>query len=415
MDRLRPPCSKRRFLLVGASQPPSVAACGTLKFAADERFQRELQRRVDSFFKTTGRAERDCPQMYLKTALILGWFATSYVALVFLAQTWWQALPLAISLGLSMAAVGFNIQHDGSHHAFSDRPWVNRLMAMSLDLLGGSSYVWAIKHNVVHHSFANITGHDEDINIGFFGRLSPHQKRMKIHAVQHYYLWALYGFLPIKWQLYDDFRDVARGRIGGRKFARPRGWELVTFIGGKLTFLLLAFVIPVWLHALWVVLPLYVATSFAQGVVLSVVFQLAHCVEDAAFPLPAPGTGRMESAWAVHQIETTVDFARHNRLLSAIIGGLNFQIEHHLFPRICHIHYAALAPLVEATCREFGVRYVAHDTFRSGMVSHFRWLRRMGNSAEANTSGTPWGCERAPRLEAASRLKFQSDVSHDHL
>jgi len=352
-----------------------------LKFAACDGFQRELRRRVELYFDTTGQSQRDCPQLYVKAAIILTWTATSYMALVFVAQTWWQALPLAISLGLSMAAVGFNIQHDGSHQAFSSRRWVNRLMAMSLDLLGGSSYVWAVKHNVIHHSFSNITEYDDDINIGFFGRLSPHQKRMKFHALQHYYLWALYGFLPIKWQLYDDFRDVATGRIGGRKFARPKRWDLVTFVGGKLTFLLLAFAIPLWFHSLWVVLPLYVATSFVQGFVLSVVFQLAHCVENAAFPIPAPGTGRMESAWAVHQIETTVDFARHNRLLSAIIGGLNFQIEHHLFPRICHVHYRALSPLVEATCREFGVRYVAHDTFRSGMVSHFRWLRRMGSSA----------------------------------
>ena len=146
-----------------------------LKFAANVDFQRELRQRVDLYFQTTGRAERDCRQMYLKTACILGWTALSYIALVFLVETWWLALLLAISLGLSMAAVGFNIQHDGSHHAYSDRRWVNTLMATSLDLLGGSSYVWARKHNVIHHSFSNITGHDDDINIGFFGRLSPHQ------------------------------------------------------------------------------------------------------------------------------------------------------------------------------------------------------------------------------------------------
>ena len=360
--------------------PPSG---GKLRFGESHGFQAELRRRVEEFLNRNGRRIHDCPQLYLKAAIVLTIFTACYVFLVFVAQTWWQALPLAISLGLSMAAVGFNIQHDGSHHAFSNRKWVNRLTAMSLDLLGGSSYVWAIKHNVVHHSFANITGHDDDIDIGFFGRLSPHQKRMKIHALQHYYLWALYGFLPIKWQLYDDFQNVAVGRVGRRTFARPKGWDLVTFIGGKPTFLLLAFVIPLSLHPLWVVLPLYVAASFVQGVVLSVVFQLAHCVESAAFPLPTPSTGRMETAWAVHQIETTVNFAPHNRLLMVLIGGLNFQIEHHLFPRICHIHYRALAPLVEATCREFGVRYVAHDTFWSGIAAHYRWLRRMGNSAEA--------------------------------
>lgn len=349
-----------------------------LKFAANGEFYLELRRRVDGYFRNSGERSRDCRQMYLKTACILGWTATSYLALLFLADTWWLALPAAISLGLAMAAVGFNIQHDGSHQSYSERRWLNTLMSMSLDLLGGSSYVWARKHNLVHHSFVNITGHDDDVNIGFFGRLSPHQKRLPIHRLQHFYLWILYGFLPIKWQLYDDFRDVITARIGGHKFPRPRGWDLVTFLTGKLTFFALAFVIPLQFHPVSSVLLLYLVTSFAQGVLLSVVFQLAHCVEEAAFPMPALDTCRMESSWAVHQVESTVDFARENRLLSWVIGGLNFQIEHHLFPRICHIHYREISYLVEETCQEFGVKYVTQKSFFAGLASHFRWLRQMG-------------------------------------
>ena len=92
----------------------------------------------------------------------------------------------------------------------------------------------------------------------------------------------------------------------------------------------------------------------------------------------------MESDWAVHQVQTTVDFGQGNRLLSWYIGGLNFQIEHHLFPHICHIHYPALAPVVADTCKEYGLRYTAQPTFRAGLVSHFRWLRRMG-MAEATS------------------------------
>jgi linoleoyl-CoA desaturase len=201
----------------------------------------------------------------------------------------------------------------------------------------------------------------------------------------------LYGFLPIKWHFYDDFRALVTGRIGAHRLARPKGWDLVTFAGGKVVFFALALGIPLLLHPVWVVLLSYVAATLVEGVALSVVFQLAHCVEEAGFPLPREDTGRMEAAWAVHQVETTVDFARGNRLLSWFIGGLNFQIEHHLFPRICHVHYPALAPLVEETCREFGLRYVAHDTFRGAVASHFRWLRRMGmaGTACARSSGVP--------------------------
>jgi linoleoyl-CoA desaturase len=349
-----------------------------LKFGASDGFLRELRRRVDQYFRAAGLEQRDCPQMYLKTVLIFGWFAVSYAVLVFLVGTWWLALASAISLGLAMAAVGFNIQHDAGHQAYSRRNWINRLMAMTLDLLGGSSFVWAKKHNSVHHCFVNITGHDDDIDLGIFGRLTPHQKRLRFHRFQHFYLWVLYGFLPTKWQFYDDFRDVVTGRIGGYRFPRPRGWDLATLIGGKIVFFSLALMIPLVLHPVWTVLLFYIVASFVQGVAMSVVFQLAHCVEEAAFPMPRLGAGRMETAWAVHQVETTVDFAHNNRFLSWIIGGLNFQIEHHLFPRISHVHYPALAPLVEKTCREFGVRYVASQTFRASVASHYRWLRRMG-------------------------------------
>lgn len=357
-----------------------------LKFAAGDGFQRELRRRVQEYFERTGRSERDSPRMYLKTATILVWFAASYAALVFWSDAWWLGLPLAVSLGLSMAAIGFSIQHDGSHQSYSRYRWVNQLAALSLDMLGGSSFVWAKKHNSVHHTYANITGHDDDINIGLLGRLSPHQRRLRFHRLQHFYLWALYGLLPTKWQIYDDFRDVLRGHISGHRMGRPQGWQWVAFLGGKAVFFSLACVIPLLVHSWWSVLCFYLVASFAQGVTLSVVFQLAHCVEDADFPMPQADSNRMETAWAVHQVETTVDFARENRLLSWLVGGLNYQIEHHLFPRICHIHYPALAPVVEATCREFGIRYVAYPTLRLGIASHYRWLKRMGQPAEESAN-----------------------------
>ena len=297
-----------------------TAAPGELKFGVSDGFHHALRRRVDQYFRSTEQARRDCPQMYFKTALILGWFVTSYVLLVFVVATWWQALPLAISLGLSTAAIGFNVQHDGGHQAYSARRWINKLTAMTLDLMGGSSYVWARKHNLIHHSYANIAGHDEDIDIGPFTRLSPHQKRLKFHRLQHFYVWVLYGLFPIKWQMYDDFRDVLTGRIGGHPLIRPRRWELATFLGGKVVFFSLALGIPLLVHPLWAVVLFFMATSFVQGVALSIVFQLAHCVEEASFPLPRKDTGRMEFAWAVHQVETTVDFARDSRLLSWFIG-----------------------------------------------------------------------------------------------
>jgi linoleoyl-CoA desaturase len=351
-----------------------------LKFGDDSGFQTALRRKVDAYFQSTGKPRRDCWRMYLKTALILAWTASSYALLVFVASTWWLSLALALSLGLSLAAIGFNIQHDGGHGAYSKRPWLNKLMAYSLDLLGGSSYMWAFKHNIVHHTYPNITGYDDDINLGIFGRVSPHAKRFGFHRFQHLYLWLLYGFLPLKWHLYDDFHDVAVARIGGYTCSRPRGWDLAGFIGGKVVFFSLAIGLPIFFHPVWLVLLVYVGISFVQGIALSVVFQLPHCVEAAGFPMPHEETDRIENAWAAHQVETTVNYATNNRLLSWFVGGLNFQIEHHLFPHICHIHYAALAPLVADTCQEFGLQYNVNHTFRGALASHFRWLKQMGKA-----------------------------------
>lgn len=364
-------------------------SCSALKFGHSEGFLVALRQRVDDYFAATGLSKRDCPQMYLKTAIILVWCCASWAVLVFGVSHFWTAVLAAVSLGFSMSAVGFNVQHDASHQAYSRRRWVNSLMAMTLDVLGGSSYFWKRTHNLVHHSFTNITGHDGDIDLGALGRLSPHQPRYWYHRWQHLYLWFLYGFLPVKWQFVDDTLGLVKGRIGHYQYLRPTGRDLAVLLGGKLLFLTLAFGIPLYFHPWYAVLGFYFLTSFAQGLLLSVVFQLAHCLEEAEFPMPQETTGRIEHDWAVHQVETTVDCARDNRLLSWFVGGLNFQVEHHLFPQICHIHYPAISRVVEETCGEFGLRYRCNETILGAIRSHYRWLQRLGRSASADSRAMP--------------------------
>jgi len=360
---------------------PAASANPSPKFTVSDRFLQALRSRVDAYFETTGRQKRDNVRMYFKTGTILAWFFGAYFTLLFFVHVWWLIVPLAIVLGLALSAIGFNIQHDGGHQAYSNRKWVNKVMALTLDLMGGSSYMWDWKHNSIHHTYTNITGHDDDIDLGWLARLSPHQPHFWFHRLQGIYLWVLYGFLAIKRHLVDDFYQVWVGRIGDKKIPRPKGWDLVIFIAGKALFFSMAFVVPMLLHPVWAVLAVYALAAFVSGIVLSVVFQLAHCVEGAEFPMPVPnaeGMPRMETPWAVHQIQTTVDFSRGNHVLSWYVGGLNYQIEHHLFPKICHVHYPNLSKVVEKVCAEFGVRYAAHRTFFSAVASHYRFLVEMG-------------------------------------
>jgi linoleoyl-CoA desaturase len=344
-----------------------------MPYGPDSGFHHELRTRVRLYLESTGLPSQGLTAIYVKTALLFLWLGASYALLVFAAQNAWQAVPLACSLALAIAGIGFNVQHDGSHGSFSTRPDVNRWMARSLDLLGGSSFVWQRKHNVLHHTWPNLEGVDDDIDTGTLARLSPEQPRRFYHRFQHLYMWPLYCFLAVKWQLRDDFATLLRGSMSGRPFPRPRGAELVVFFGGKLSFFGLAFVVPLLFHSFWNVLGIYLLVSAVAGIILSVVFQLAHCVPEAE-------TGRALGSWAARQVQSSVDFARGNRLLGWYVGGLNLQIEHHLFPQVCHLHYPGMAPVVEATCREFGVRYTSHPSFRAAVAAHFHQLRALGRA-----------------------------------
>jgi linoleoyl-CoA desaturase len=350
-----------------------------LEFGENRAFEMDMRQRVDEYFQQgSGRSKTANWQMYLKTAVILACFVTSYVLLVFVAKSVWQALSLSILLGLSTAGIGFNIAHDGGHKAYSKAPWVNKLAAMTMDLVGVSSYGWFWKHAVIHHRYVNITGYDTDIDIGILGRLSPHSKRLPFHRWQRFYLWPLYGVLAAKMQFVDDFKRVIRGRIGQHGFPRPTGWELAIFVTGKMVFLAWAFCVPFLLHAFGVVLFYYGTGVLILGIAMSVVFQLPHCVEEAKFPMPREDTGRMENPWAIHQASVTLDFARGNKVVSWPVGGLNYHLEHHLFPTICHIHYPAITKIVQETCRDHRIKCAEHKSLWTGLAAHYRWLRQMG-------------------------------------
>ncbi|MBW4562275.1 MAG: acyl-CoA desaturase [Mojavia pulchra JT2-VF2] len=348
-----------------------------LKFGKNTGFQIELTRRVNELFQTTGLRERDCPQMYLKTAILLLSFLVVYVSLVFLAQAWWVVLSLSILLGLVMAGIGFNIQHDGSHNAYSNYPWVNKLMAATMDLIGFSSYYWLWGHTVLHHKYVNITGYDTDFDLGTLARKTPFQPWLPHHRWQHYYIWLLYGVYPIHWHFVSDFESFFLEEFYDRHYPRPKGVNLAIFLVGKAVFFTLAFGLPLMFHSVWTVLMCYVVTSFTLGIVLNVVFLYAHEVEEATFPMPLEDTGIIENDWAIHQIETTVNFPC-NHLMTWFVGGLNYQIEHHLFPNICHVNYPAISRVVEETCQEFGVKYKKHKSIWAGISSHFHWMRRLG-------------------------------------
>ncbi len=295
--------------------------------------------------------------------------------LVYEAQTFWTVLAAGTALALALVGIGFNVQHDGNHGTFSRHPWVNRLAGFTLDLMGASSYFWKDKHNHNHHVYTNIPGEDADINLGPMARLSEEHRWYWWHRYQHIYLWVLYTFVHLRY-LYSDIQRLALGKNDGLSAGYPKGADLVWLLAGKAIFLTVAFVIPLTRHGFGQVIGTYVLVSMAMGLIFSVVFQLAHSVD--AVEHPTSNDLVHPSEWAVHQIETTANFATGSRLATFLLGGLNYQREHHLFPRIAHVHYPALARVVREVCEEHGVPCRENVTLLSALRSHYRFVRDMG-------------------------------------
>lgn len=316
--------------------------------------------------------------MYVKTATILTWFVGSWALLVFAAGTWWQAAICAVSLGLSIAAVGMSVQHDANHSAYSRHGWINRVFGSTLDVMGVSSFIWRHKHNTFHHTFTNIQGVDYDLDFGGLARLSPEQTRRSWHRFQHYYLWLFYGFLLPKWVFHDDWLIFKQRMVGVHELPRPGRRAVASFFAWKIFFLAWSIVIPAMFHPLWHVLVFHFIAAWTLGATLGTVFQLAHCTGEAEFPAASPNGEKMETDWATHQMATSVDFAPDNRIATWFCGGLNFQVEHHLFPKVCHLHYPALARIVAEVSARHGIVHRRQLTLGRAIASHFVHLRALG-------------------------------------
>lgn len=313
--------------------------------------------------------------LYLKAVFFISWSAASYLLLVFVSAHTLTAVVFGLCLALGLVGVGFNIQHDGNHGSFSRSRRVNRLAGWSLDLIGASSYFWKSKHNKSHHTYTNIPGKDIDIEIGGFARLSRDHVWKPVHRYQQYYLWVLYCFVHFRY-LYSDLQRIFLGKRDGTDVKFPKGIELCGMIVCKSIFMLYAIFVPLFVHPWWKVVVFYLGISMTMGFILSLVFQLAHSVDNVWHPTAEELLAPLE--WNIHQIKTTSDFAQANPLVTFFVGGLNYQIEHHLFHHLPHTCYPELAAVVRQACEERGITYNEHKTLWEAIKSHHHFLKVMG-------------------------------------
>lgn len=346
-------------------------------------FYQELQREVSDYFETNNISKNANTLMVLKTILFLGGLVALYCLIVFGQFSLGVTLVLTILIGMCQAFIGFNVAHDAIHGSYSANKTVNRLLSYSFNIMGANAYVWKITHNTVHHTYTNIPGHDEDLDVApGLVRLSRLEELKPIMRYQHLYAFFLYGLASLSWVFRKDFVKFFQPKIGQTDNTNHPKEEYFNLFFFKAVYYTLFIVVPLIVMDItwWQFVIGFLIMHLAEGLVLGLVFQLAHAVEETDFPEPDE-EGSMEESWAVHQMHTTANFSRKSPLAAFFCGGLNFQIEHHLFANICHIHYPAISTIVERVAHKHGIPYHENVTFFDALGSHYRILKKLGQEA----------------------------------
>ena len=355
----------------------------TISFAGTQReFFPTLNKRVNDYFAKNRVAKQANAEMVVKTVFMFSLYFVPYALILTGVITGTLALLAAVVImGIGLSGIGLSIMHDANHGAYSKKKWVNTMLGYSMNLIGANSFNWKMQHNVLHHTYTNVYEEDEDISPRGALRLTPYSEWKRIHKYQHIYAWFLYGLMTIVWLFFKDFVRIVRYNNNG--MAKKHNINIVKewfiLIGSKIGYFGYVLVLPTLLTPLmwWQVLLGVIIMHYITGFILAIIFQPAHVIEGTEFPLPDENNA-LENNWAVHQLLTTTNFGNKSRWFSWFVGGLNFQIEHHLFPNICHVHYRKISSIVRETAAEYGLPYKSARTFMDALAAHARLLKQLG-------------------------------------
>lgn len=341
-----------------------------------------VNQRVNEYFKTNKINRQANAEMVTKSIFMFALYFIPYaLILTGVVVNVWLVLGLVIVMGLGTAGIGLSVMHDANHGAYSSKAWVNNLIGYSLNLVGANAFNWKVQHNVLHHTYTNIHDADEDISPRGILRMHPNSEWKFFHKFQHLYAWFFYGLMTIVWVLVKDFVRIVKYHQDGlvKKQKADIVTEWMILLGSKALYVSYIFVIPVLLlpFVWWQILLGVLIMHYIAGFILAIIFQPAHVIEGTEYPEPDE-KGMLENAWAAHQLHTTTNFAHKNKFLSWYVGGLNFQVEHHLFPNVCHVHYRKISGIVRETASEFGLPYKSIPTFSGALLAHARLLKELG-------------------------------------
>ena len=342
-------------------------------------FYTALKKEVEQYFQQKKLKKSGNWKLYIKSSVLIPAAAAIYLSLLLFSIPTFVGILLCLVLGFILASIGFNIMHDACHGSFSSRKWVNETLGYTLNALGGNSFIWKFKHNIIHHTYPNVDGIDDDIAKSPIMRQCTSQKWMPAHRFQHIYVVLVYAISTFAWVFLMDFTKYFKRKVFTTPMQKMNRRDHFIFWISKVLYLLFYVAIPVYMVGWqsWAIG--FTIMHITMGLTLALVFQLAHVVEHAEFETVSGEDSKIiENEWAIHQLKTTVNFAPKNKIISWFVGGLNFQIEHHLFPKVSHVHYPALSKIVQKICNQFNVPYHAYPTMTQAISSHFRMMKQLG-------------------------------------
>ena len=356
----------------------------TLKFISIDPKQKEfaesVKKNVANYFQEKKISSKGNLKMYFKAFVMLTIYLAPFVLILTYSLSTSASILLVIIMGIGEAGIGMSVMHDAAHGSFSKKKWVNSLFASTMFLLGSNTLNWKVQHNMLHHTFTNIYGYDQDISTKAVIRLSEHAQLKKYNRFQYIYAFPLYGLMTLL-KLFTETNQLIQFNKEG--FIKDQNLnpqiEIFKLLLIKMSYFSIFIGLPILFtdYFYWQIAIGFCILHITAGAIMSIVFQMAHVVEGAEQPLPDEN-GVISNEWIVHQLKTTSDFARNNVFLNWYVGGLNFQIEHHLFPTTCHIHYKEIAPIVEKTAKEYGMTYNLKPSFKAALLSHVRKLKKLG-------------------------------------
>ncbi len=345
-------------------------------------FVTTLRERVNAYFETNNIERHGGAPIIIKTVIMFILYFTPLVLMIFgVVTNPWLVISMWLIMGLGGVGIGVNVMHDANHGAFCKSAFWNNLMGKSVNLIGGNARTWKLQHNVLHHAYTNVHGMDHDLDAPIFLRFSPHQEKRWYHRFQHIYAWFFYGLQTLARTLATDFKNAKlfrkEGLIKNISDYRKMVWQITV---GKLIYFTYILAIPLIFAPIpwWLILLGFATMHYVSGLVLALIFQSAHVMPELDFALPDGEVS--ENNWSVHQMRTTTNFSPKSRIFSWFVGGLNFQIEHHLFSNIAHTHYRSISTIVSETAKEFGIKYHTQRNFAIAIWEHGKMLKRLGNA-----------------------------------